>query len=91
MRVMMIKADADPGATPSEELLATMDRYNDELKKAGVLVDLAGLLPSAVGRRVSRVKRSRRSRWGMRISTAASYLLGRTAIDAATPMRPGPS
>ena len=53
MRVMMmIKADADPGATPSEELLAEMDRYNDELRKVGVLVDLAGLLPSAVGRRV---------------------------------------
>jgi hypothetical protein len=29
-----------------------MDRYNDEPKKAGVLVDLAGLLPSALGRRV---------------------------------------
>jgi hypothetical protein len=27
-------------------------RYNDKLRKAGVLVDLAGLLPSAVGRRV---------------------------------------
>jgi hypothetical protein len=53
MRVMMIiKADPDPGATPSEELLTTMGRYNDELKKAGVLVDLAGLLPSAMGRRV---------------------------------------
>jgi hypothetical protein len=52
MRVMMIKADPDPGATPSEELLAEMDRYNDELNKAGVLVDLAGLFPSAVGRRV---------------------------------------
>jgi hypothetical protein len=53
MRVMMmIKADPDPGAAPSEELLAAMGRYNDELKKAGVLVDLAGLLPSAMGRRV---------------------------------------
>ena len=53
MRVMMlIKADPDPGAAPSEELLATMGRYNDELQKAGVLVDLAGLLPSAMGRRV---------------------------------------
>jgi hypothetical protein len=53
MRVMMlIKADPDPGAMPSEELLATMGRYNDELQKAGVLVDLAGLLPSAMGRRV---------------------------------------
>jgi hypothetical protein len=50
--MMMIKADPDPGATPSEELFAEMDRYNDELKKAGVLVDLAGLLPSAMGRRV---------------------------------------
>jgi hypothetical protein len=29
-----------------------MDRYNDELNKAGVLVDLAGLLPSAAGRGV---------------------------------------
>ena len=29
-----------------------MGRYNDELQKAGVLVDLAGLLPSAMGRRV---------------------------------------
>ena len=29
-----------------------MGRYNDELKKAGVLVDVAGLLPSAMGRRV---------------------------------------
>jgi hypothetical protein len=53
MRVMMmIKADPDPGATPGEELLAEMGRYNDELQQAGVLVDLAGLLPSAVGRRV---------------------------------------
>ena len=53
MRVMlMIKGDPEPGAAPSEELLAAMGRYNDELKTAGVLLDLAGLLPSAVGRRV---------------------------------------
>ena len=53
MRVMlMIKGDPEPGAAPSEELLAAMGRYNDELKKAGVLLDLAGLLPSAEGRRV---------------------------------------
>ena len=29
-----------------------MGRYNDKLKEAGVLIDLAGLLPSAMGRRV---------------------------------------
>jgi hypothetical protein len=53
MRVMlMIKGDPEPGAAPSGELLAAMGRYNDELKQAGVLLDLAGLLPSAEGRRV---------------------------------------
>jgi hypothetical protein len=53
MRVMlMIKGDPQPGAAPSEELLGAMGRYNDELKEAGVLIDLAGLLPSAEGRRV---------------------------------------
>ena len=53
MRVMlMIKGDPEPGAAPSEELLAAMGRYNDELKEAGVLLDLSGLYPSAGGRRV---------------------------------------
>jgi hypothetical protein len=53
MRVMlMIKGDPEPGAVPSAELLAAMGRYNDELKQAGLLVDLAGLLPSADGSRV---------------------------------------
>jgi hypothetical protein len=53
MRVLlMIKGDPQPGAAPSEELLGAMGRYNDELKEGGVLVDLAGLLPSATGRRV---------------------------------------
>jgi len=50
--MLMIKGDPQPGAAPSEELLGAMGRYNDELKAAGVLVDLAGLLPSGEGRRV---------------------------------------
>ncbi|HET7517947.1 MAG TPA: YciI family protein [Actinomycetes bacterium] len=53
MRVMMmIKGDPQPGAAPSEELLTAMGGYNEALQKAGVLLDLAGLLPSAEGRRV---------------------------------------
>jgi hypothetical protein len=61
MRVMlMIKGDPQPGAAPSEELLAAVGSYNDELKKAGVLIDLAGLLPSAEGRRV-KFSRGRRA------------------------------
>ena len=53
MRVMLlIKGEPQPGAAPSEELLTAMGSYNDELKEAGVLLDLAGLLSSAEGRRV---------------------------------------
>jgi len=53
MRVLLlIKGDPDPGAAPSDALLAAMGRYNDELERAGVLLDLAGLLPSAEGRLV---------------------------------------
>jgi hypothetical protein len=53
MRVMLItKGDPEPGAQPSEELLAAMGKYNEELMKAGVLVDLSGLYPTAEGRRV---------------------------------------
>jgi hypothetical protein len=50
--VMFVKGDQEPGELPNEELLAAMGRYNEELNKAGVLVDLAGLHPSAEGVRV---------------------------------------
>jgi hypothetical protein len=53
MRVMMmVKGDQEPGELPSEELMAAMAKYNEELAKAGVLIDLAGLHPSAEGVRV---------------------------------------
>ncbi|MEX2553005.1 MAG: YciI family protein [Actinomycetota bacterium] len=53
MRVMMfVKGDPEPGALPSNELLEEMGRFNEELAKAGVLLDLAGLHPSAEGFRV---------------------------------------
>jgi len=54
MRVMMmVKGDQEPGELPSEELLAAMGKYNEELTKAGVLLDLSGLHPSAEGVRVT--------------------------------------
>jgi len=53
MRVMMmVKGDPEPGQLPSEDLLAAMGKYNEELAKAGVLLDLAGLHPSVNGARV---------------------------------------
>ena len=53
MRVMMmIKGDREPGHLPSGEFLAEMGKYNEELSKAGVLLDLAALHWSAEGVRV---------------------------------------
>ena len=55
MRFMMIvkaNKDSEAGKMPSEELLAAMQKYNEQLVKAGVLLDLSGLHPSSRGARV---------------------------------------
>ena len=55
MRFMVIvKAteDSEKGAMPSQEMLAAMGAYNEELVKAGVMLDGDGLRPSSYGARV---------------------------------------
>ena len=55
MRFMMIvkaSKDSEAGVMPSEELLKAMANYNEELVKAGVLLDATGLHPSSKGARV---------------------------------------
>ncbi len=55
MRFMvMVKAtqDSENGVMPSEEMLAAMGRYNEELAKAGVMLAGEGLQPSSKGARV---------------------------------------
>ena len=55
MRFMVIvKAtqDSEAGVMPEEKLLATMQKYHEELVKAGVLVDASGLKPSSNGWRI---------------------------------------
>lgn len=55
MRFMIIrKADADTeaGMKPSEELIAAMARYHEEMVNAGVLLAGDGLKPSSTGARV---------------------------------------
>jgi hypothetical protein len=55
MRFMvMVKAtpDSEAGVMPSEELLAAMGKYNEELVKAGVMLAGEGLQPSSKGARV---------------------------------------
>ncbi len=55
MRVMVIvKAtkNSEAGVMPDEELIAAMGKYNEELVKAGIMLDGDGLQPSAKGKRV---------------------------------------
>ena len=55
MRFMVIvKAtkDSEAGKMPSEELLSAMAKFNEEMVKAGVMLDGNGLQPSSKGARV---------------------------------------
>ena len=55
MRVMVIvKAtqQSETGVLPSEQLLADMGKFNEELVKAGVMLAGEGLQPSSKGKRV---------------------------------------
>jgi hypothetical protein len=52
--MLLVKADknTEAGVLPSEQLLADMGKFNEELVKAGVLLAGEGLQPSSKGARV---------------------------------------
>jgi hypothetical protein len=55
MRFMMIvkaSRESEAGVMPSEKDLAEMAKYNEELVKAGVMLDGSGLKPSSKGARI---------------------------------------
>ena len=55
MRVMVIikaNEESEAGVMPSEQLLTEMGAFNEELVKAGVMLDGDGLKPSSEGARV---------------------------------------
>jgi hypothetical protein len=56
MRVMvLVKAtgDSEQALLPTKEALEAMGRFNEELRKAGILLTADGLKPSAQGKRVA--------------------------------------
>ncbi len=56
MRFMMIvKADKnyEAGSPPPPELLAAIGKLSEEMVKAGVILDMGGLLPSSKGARIN--------------------------------------
>ena len=55
MRVMVLvksNDETEAGVPPSTELLTEMGRYNEELVKAGIMLDGEGLHPSSQGARI---------------------------------------
>lgn len=56
MRVMvMVKAtkDSEQGIVPGPELFEAMGKYNEELVKAGIMLNGDGLKPSSQGKRIA--------------------------------------
>lgn len=53
--MMMVKAnkESEAGVMPTTEMIQAMMAYNEELVKAGVLLDAGGLQPSSAGARIT--------------------------------------
>ena len=58
--MMIVKASGDCEAGKSEKLPPAIRKFNDEMRKAGVLVELSRLHPSARGARI-KISRSKQS------------------------------
>jgi len=55
MRVMVIvkaNEDSEAGIMPTQKMLAEMGKYNEELVKAGIMLEGDGLHPSSKGKRI---------------------------------------
>jgi hypothetical protein len=52
MVIVKATAESEAGVMPSEQLLAEMGKYNEELVNAGVMLAGEGLHPSSRGKRV---------------------------------------
>jgi hypothetical protein len=52
--IVMVKAskESEAGEMPTEAILAAMGKYNEELVKAGVMLEGEGLHPSSRGKRI---------------------------------------
>ena len=55
MRFMVIvkaSKDSEAGKMPTEEMLGAMGKFNEEMVKAGIMLDGAGLKPTSQGARI---------------------------------------
>src|SRR2546428_13412572 len=94
MRFMMIvKAtkDSEAGVMPPEKLMAEMQKYHEELQKAGVLLDASGLQASSKGWRV-KYSGAKRTVIDGPFAEAKELIAGYTIIQGKSPeeAREGP-
>jgi hypothetical protein len=84
MRFMILvkaTADSEAGKMPPESLLAEMGAFHEELHKAGVLVDGAGLQASSKGWRIRYGSGGRRTFVDGPFAEAKELVAGYTIID----------
>jgi hypothetical protein len=81
MIIRRADAETEAGTLPSEELFAAMTKYNEELVKAGVMLDGAGLQPSSKGMKV-RFSGGQRSVVDGPFTEAKELIAGYTLIEA---------
>ena len=75
--------ETEAGALPSTELLDAMGKYNEELVKAGVMLDGAGLQPSSRGAKV-RFSKGTKSVIDGPFTEAKELIAGYSIIEAAS-------
>jgi hypothetical protein len=86
MRFMIIvkaNKESEAGVMPPDSLLEEMGKYHEELQKAGVLLDGAGLQPSSKGWKV-RITGKKRSIVNGPFTGTKDLIAGYTLIQAKT-------
>jgi hypothetical protein len=86
MRFMIIvkaSLDSEAGVLPDPALIATMATYHEALSRAGVLLDAAGLQPSAKGWRIRHAHGERKVIDGP-FAEPAALIAGYTLIQVRT-------
>jgi hypothetical protein len=84
LRFMIIRRadeETEAGVLPTEELFDAMSKYNEELVKAGVMLDGAGLQPSSKGIKV-RFAGGKRTVIDGPFTEAKELIAGYTLIEA---------
>jgi hypothetical protein len=87
MRFMiLVKAtkDSEAGVMPPEKLLSDMQKFHEELQKAGVLRDASGLKPTVHGWRIKYDKNGKRSFIDGPFAESKELVAGFTVIETKT-------